>query len=420
MKANFVYSDLNPCGGGERFTLVTMQAVLEMGIGIELTTLKEPNIAKLENAYGKELASVIRDIKKVNVLPMFDEQSISDNVKNGYDLIINTHGDIDPYYNKSFSKNNSIAYCHFSSAKFLIQSEDKEYLEKYLKVARDSPSFSIPTDSNAIKEDNNNQSNAVDFDRKRYLEWLKYAYDNMIKNSTVLTNSEYSRKSISEDYGMMGVDASIISPPVDVDTFRNSALFSPSSPSSSPGNHDSEREDVILVISRIDPSKRIENAVIIAKLLKEDNIGKGMVIVGSLDPYYYEYCLNIKKMVTDLNLENYVKFEIDASLDKLLSLMRKSKVYFHPKVGEHFGMSIVESMSAGLIPVVPDIGGQTEFVPSKFQYHTLEQAVKIIVSALDIPYSERALISNSVNKFSTPNYKKQFQSVIKKLLRGTQ
>ena len=207
-------------------------------------------MAKLQNAYGKDLASVISDIKKVNVLSMFDEQSIRDNVKNGYDLIINTHGDIDTYYNKSFSKNNSIAYCHFSSAKFLIQSEDKEYLEKYLKVARDSPSFSIPTDSNAIKEDNNNQSNAVDFDRKRYLEWLKYAYDNMIKNSTVLTNSE--------------------------------------------------------------------------------------------------------------------------------------------------------SMSAGLIPVVPDIGGQTEFVPSKFQYHTLEQAVKIIVSALDIPYSERALISNSVNKFSTP------------------
>jgi len=56
LKANFVYSDLNPCGGGERFTLVTMQAVLEMGIEIDLTTLDAPNTTKLENTYGKDLA----------------------------------------------------------------------------------------------------------------------------------------------------------------------------------------------------------------------------------------------------------------------------------------------------------------------------------------------------------------------------
>ncbi len=43
--------------------------------------------------------------------------------------------------------------------------------------------------------------------------------------------------------------------------------------------------------------------------------------------------------------------------------MRKSKVYFHPMVGEHFGISIVEAMAAGLVPVVSDVGGPTEFVP---------------------------------------------------------
>jgi len=41
-------------------------------------------------------------------------------------------------------------------------------------------------------------------------------------------------------------------------------------------------------------------------------------------------------------------------------------------------MSIVEAMSAGLIPVVTDEGGQTEFVQKKYQYHSIEQAVDII------------------------------------------
>lgn len=43
--------------------------------------------------------------------------------------------------------------------------------------------------------------------------------------------------------------------------------------------------------------------------------------------------------------------------------MGEAKIYFHPMVGEHFGMSVVESMTAGLVPVVPDIGRPTEFVP---------------------------------------------------------
>ena len=62
LKANFIFSNLNPCGGGERLTLITMQAVIEMGIEVEFTTLGIPNITKLENAYGKDLSSVINKI----------------------------------------------------------------------------------------------------------------------------------------------------------------------------------------------------------------------------------------------------------------------------------------------------------------------------------------------------------------------
>jgi glycosyltransferase involved in cell wall biosynthesis len=38
----------------------------------------------------------------------------------------------------------------------------------------------------------------------------------------------------------------------------------------------------------------------------------------------------------------------------LLSIIRESRVYFHPMVGEHFGMAVLEAMAAGLIPVVPN------------------------------------------------------------------
>lgn len=103
-----------------------------------------------------------------------------------------------------------------------------------------------------------------------------------------------------------------------------------------------------------------------------------MIIVGNLDEYNHGHYISLKEMVDDLNLKDYVRFEIDASIDKLVLNMKKSKVYFHPRSGEHFGILIVEAMSAGLIPVVPDKGEQTEFVPAKYQYNTLEQASQII------------------------------------------
>ena len=73
-------------------------------------------------------------------------------------------------------------------------------------------------------------------------------------------------------------------------------------------------------------------------------------------------------------------------------------------------------MSAGLIPVVPSIGGQTEFVPTKYQYDSLEQASQIVASALGVADDERQRISDSVIRFSEINYKRQFQLIISKLI----
>ena len=324
MKANLVYSDLNPCGGGERLTLITMQAILEMGIDIELTTLQKPDIRRLENAFGKRIASVIENIKKVNILGAWEEKSISENIiRKNYDLVINTHGDIAPYYHTSLSKSNAITYCHFPTAKSFIESEDKAYFEKHIVArvaeASKSSSSSFP---NYIGNSGNNLSTTAhahphtdnaqlgkntNLNREIYIKWLKEAYENLMRNSTLVTNSEYSRKAIFNAYGIE--DAIVLSPPVDIDTFRNEILLQSSSSYSSASTSKSyieEREDIILVTCRIDPLKKIDNAIRLAELLKDNNIGNGMKIVGSLELYYYDYYLHLMKMVEDLNLTNCI------------------------------------------------------------------------------------------------------------------
>ena len=128
------------------------------------------------------------------------------------------------------------------------------------------------------------------------------------------------------------------------------------------------------------------------------------------------YLSYLRHLVRHYNLEDFVMFEINVRFDRLLDHMCKSKVYLHPLPGEPFGISTVEAMSAGIIPVVPDVGGHTEFVPAKYQFHTFKQGVQAIEAALYAPTSERIQISHSTQKYSVANYIKNLQQVLAEVL----
>ena len=78
---------------------------------------------------------------------------------------------------------------------------------------------------------------------------------------------------------------------------------------------------------------------------------------------------------------------------------------------------IFESMAAGLAPIVPNVGGQTEFVPRKFHFKSLDEAANLISSSLALLSSERRQISDAVNIFSTSNYINNFQALLSEKLR---
>lgn len=402
MKVNFVFGDLNPCGGGERLTLVTMQAIMKMGINFfDLTTFERPDIFKLESAFGKSLASVMKNIRQTSIINILEElekkQPVVNHDDSTHDITINTHGDKVPFYHSFFSKNNAITYCHFPTAKKYLETENMDYLKKDLKIELTSSYSYNP------KKAGGRGGTSIKFNKKEdCFRILREAYFDLMRNSVVIANSEFSRNAIFDAFEIDGIH--VLSPPVDISTFRNGALES------------KDRKDLILIVCRIDPLKQIENAIKLARVLKDSNIGKGMKIVGSISPHNLDYYSYLNKLVEDFDLGDYVTFETNISLERLLSIMREAKVYFHPMVGEHFGISVAEAMAAGLVPVVPTVGGPTEFVFKKFHFTTLEEAVPIISSAFQLPFEERVQISNSVTRFSTSNYIAGFQKIVKEML----
>jgi glycosyltransferase involved in cell wall biosynthesis len=408
MRAHVIHTDLNPCGGAEQVALGTIHALIEMGIDVELSTANMPDIPRLKNAFGDErVGRLFIQIKKINLLGKLPidinnepamhaigTQDVNDKVGN-YDIVINTHGDMLPYFLSSFSPRTAVTYCHFPVAMGLINSCNLSYLKYMAHLGL--------VDKKIVNGDARSRN---DFWRS-----LRQHYLLMLRNSMVITNSNFSKEAIlmTLESKKLATDVHplIISPPVNVEQFRRAALFS------------AERGDYILVISRMQPSKRLENAIKLASILKQNQVGKGMVIVGSLlnDDYFAsDYYRKIMDMVRTLDLSDYVTIETNVGLARLEWLMRYSKVYFHPLRGEPFGISIVEAMSAGLIPVVADTGGHTEFVPKKYQFRSLKAAAAIILSALHVGQDERLKISNAVMDISLSQYTTRFQGVIRTML----
>jgi glycosyltransferase involved in cell wall biosynthesis len=366
--ANIVHISLNARGGGERLAVATIKAISSMGIDVELSTLEKPDMQLIHDAYG---TSIEADLKKIRTLNIFQKYRPPN-----CNVTVNTHGDILPFYHNDFNKKNAITYCHYPIASHLIDCGDPDYSAALQNMCLLGMTPSL---------------------QNRYYNAARTAYIKMMLNSTVLTNSNFSRKAILKSFG---VDSAVLPPPVDVDIFRNACLTS-----NSP-------DDSILVISRFHPSKKIENVIHLAKLLHQNELGTEMNIVGNMLPDGVGYFNYLNNLVKHYELEDFVRFEINLRFDRLLDLMRRSKVYVHPLPGEPFGISTVEAMSAGIIPVVPDIGGHTEFVPAKYQFHTYGQGVRAVAAALAAPASERAKLSHSTQKYSVTNYIKKFQQIL--------
>lgn len=375
MKAKVAHISLNARGGAERLSVSVVKALSEMGADIELCTYEKPDPRLMVGAYGEP---VVDRLKKLTSLELFSSL-FKTRRKSDSDIFINTHGDMLPYFQQQFSKDNALVYCHYPIAGCLIDSDDKDYLDLLYNLG---------------------SSHLLSSEYSRFLDAAKDIYRKMLLNSRVLTNSEFSRKAI---FKMYGVDSTVLYPPVNTGIFQRHGLSS------------GTRADDILVISRFQRSKKIENAIYLASLLSKRSVGRRMVIVGNISPDGLDYYQYLRRLAKRYGVKDYVRFEPSASFSRLLDLVRSSKVYLHPLPGEPFGISTVESMSAGLIPVVPDIGGHTEFVPPQYQFHTYEQGVDAVVEALNAPASEHLWMSHRASAFSVPNFVGKFKEIVSEM-----
>jgi len=208
------------------------------------------------------------------------------------------------------------------------------------------------------------------------------------KRAVFIANSKYSARAISEVYGIPV--PKVVYPPVDFEDY--SKAFGDKS------------ERAFLTIARFERGKMIENSIIVSA---KSGV-KGYIVGSLIEKGYYK---RLEKLKKELNAN--VEFYPNLPKEKLIELMNKIPVYFHPTIGEHFGLPVIEAMSAGLIPVVPKESGAYEVVP-EFAYSNIDEAVVKLKEALESNMREE--MRRRALRFNRKAFKEEIFNEISKFL----
>lgn len=168
----------------------------------------------------------------------------------------------------------------------------------------------------------------------------------------------------------------------------------------------SQKNRGILSLQRINKEKKLEMILDVARHSNQHFIIAGAVNDG--DQQYLKFLVRNKPDNVEI-IPNPSEIEKE-------NLFLNSKVYLHLNRKEHFGISLVESMSHGLVPVVPKTGGPWLDIVKEgkygYGYSNLEEMQDSLSSAIASTDVKRREIIESTKRFSYENFSERLRYLI--------
>jgi glycosyltransferase involved in cell wall biosynthesis len=225
----------------------------------------------------------------------------------------------------------------------------------------------------------------------------------------IVYNSNFTRKVLEKNLPQS--KGLVIYPPIDTKSFKRAK----------------KKGNIILSVGRFDsPSHAKRQDILIdgfRKLTKRTNKKYKLVLAGGLVGGDREL-KNLQAKAEGLPVE----FKVGPGFEELVSLYSKAKIFWHaagfgiseeknPDKVEHFGMTTVEAMSAGCVPIVCNKGGQKEIVTKDtgFLWDTTRELVEKTLKVIDSPGLLKETSKNAIKRskdFGLDSFKKTFQPLI--------
>jgi len=380
---------LDTLGGGERYCLSVAEILLKDGYKVDLFWSKDQSlIKKAEDRFSLNLEGI-------NIVPdIFEAEPKSiDLIHNGDPILKNLKKSISPFGIRD--KIHKITHKYNTTKKYDVFFYLSDGSNPFLFSKNNILHIQVPFTTKTIKP--------------QFL--LTPLKAKLFKH--IICNSKFTAKFASEFYHHK-ID--VLYPPVDI------CKFDPTT----------KKENIILSVGRFDNilnSKKQDFLIdSFIKLIKEKNINdwKLVLIGGSLqDPDKNSYLNLLQTSAKDYPIEILV----NPSFPKLKETYEKSKIYWHatgwqvdqdinPQNTEHFGMTVVEAMSAGLVPVCINKGGIPEIIihdKTGYLWDTQEQIIEYTNNLIEDEKLFENMQTESIKQskiFSKENFEQELLQII--------
>lgn len=219
-------------------------------------------------------------------------------------------------------------------------------------------------------------------------------------------NSNFTKDIVEKTWDIRG---RVVYPPVDVDVFQPL-----------------KKEKIILSVGRffdfLHSKKQDVLVKSFANMVKNGLSGWKLILAGGTNQGGKKFLKKIKDQAAGLPVKIYP----DISFDKLKSLYGQASIYWHaagfgekdPKKMEHFGITTVEAMAAGVVPVVIASGGQVEIVENEksgFLWKTpqeLENLTKKLINDQELMKKLSQAAQKRSKIFSKDNFCQSIRQII--------
>lgn len=226
------------------------------------------------------------------------------------------------------------------------------------------------------------------------------------KIDRIVCNSNFTKEVIDREYG---VESVVVYPPVDVDHIKPK-----------------RKENIILSVGRFSSLMQSKHQDELIKVFKKMELADWrLILAGGIEIGADKFIAKIEKLATGLPIQ-IIK---SPNFGVLKELYGKAKVFWsasgsgedekkNPEKVEHFGITVVEAMSAGAVPIVFAAGGHKEIINNGVDGFLWENPGDLVRKTKNLIKNPKLLrlmslaAKNSAQKFSYDRFNQEILALL--------
>jgi glycosyltransferase involved in cell wall biosynthesis len=258
----------------------------------------------------------------------------------------------------------------------------------------------FPREARVMSEYNNSVYKSKFFNTLFHTIYVPYL-KNINTGYGIIVNSEFSRKAIQKAYGIPIEDCSVFYPPIAIKNKLNK-------------NNEIKKLNTVISVGRFGKDKNQFQQIKIAEKLPQLKFIICGYTSNNVSKEYFNYC---ESYIKKNNIQN-VLLKKNASSSELEKIHSASQFFLHTMREEPFGISTVEAILNGCIPVVHNSGGSAEIVrKEQLLYSDISDATNKLKLVCNMNQNHQSQLinelKNGIKKYDELNFKNSFTNKLK-------